>query len=194
MILTDLKTHTHAQHAQAEASLNILDPALTLDRYVALLCGLAALYAPIEDDLRRWLPAETTAVLPLTALAALHGDLSALGVKAPAGPGAPLGLQSEGQAWGALYVTEGARLGGQVIARHLQARLPLPAGQGLAFFGAGGADGPATALRWRTFGTLITARWEADPAPDAFRDDAVLGARHAFTGFTRLHVPREAVA
>ena len=58
------------------------------------------------------------------------------------------------QMLGSAYVLEGATLGGQIIARHLEQTLGLTDGQGYAFFQSYGKD---TARRWKTFGQMLLA-------------------------------------
>ena len=58
------------------------------------------------------------------------------------------------QAFGCLYVLEGATLGGQVLCRHFNQTLGLDARNGSAFFSG---YGEATGAMWALFGERLTA-------------------------------------
>ena len=61
--------------------------------------------------------------------------------------------------FGSMYVMEGSTLGGQLIARHLEATLNLKQGKGDAYFyGHGNKTGPL----WKEFGELLKMRVEDD--------------------------------
>ena len=102
----------------------------SLAGYVVLLCVLWGFQAPLE----RWLGhQELPPAVDWPArqrLGALAVDLTDLGVTVtslPEAAGWPA-LAGSGAAWGTLYVTEGARLGGRVLRRRIEARLgPVPA-------------------------------------------------------------------
>ncbi|REK17430.1 MAG: biliverdin-producing heme oxygenase [Planctomycetota bacterium] len=68
-------------------------------------------------------------------------------------------IESLSEALGSMYVFEGATLGGQIIARHLEHELGLADGAGYRFFRAYGADVPA---RWLAFKQTL----EAHASPD----------------------------
>ena len=61
---------------------------------------------------------------------------------------------SVAEAFGCLYVLEGATLGGQVISRHLARELSLSPANGAAFFNG---YGPETGPRWTAFLALLEA-------------------------------------
>lgn len=67
-------------------------------------------------------------------------------------------LDTRPQALGSLYVLEGSRLGGQVIADAVRQSLGLTASSGCAYFSGNGQDpGPV----WRHFKTLLQAHADA---------------------------------
>lgn len=93
------------------------------------------------------------------ALARDLADLDALPtVPAPAAAPAPprLGLPADpATALGLLYVTEGSRLGGRTLARHLSRSLPPEAANATRFLGSTGDD---IAAHWRSVGAFIDAQ------------------------------------
>ncbi len=106
------------------------------------------------DDLPPW--------RPRTSL--LADDLARLDASMPA----PLPFVAQDAArWGALYVIEGSRLGGQLLARS------VPAGSPAAYLSARHASG-----EWRILLQTLDAR--AERADDAWRDGALAGARATF--------------
>ena len=92
------------------------------------------------------------------ALARDLADLDALPTM-PAPPVAPapprLDLPADpGTALGLLYVSEGSRLGGRTLARHLSQSLPAEAADATRFLGSAGDD---IAAHWRSVGAFINA-------------------------------------
>ena len=101
---------------------------------------------------------------------ALADDLTRLGTILPV----PLAYSAAGEAerWGALYVIEGSRLGGQVLARTVPAGLPT------AYLAARHLPG-----EWRAFLAALDAR--AAEQGDDWRSDALAGARATFALYAR---------
>ena len=130
LLWTQLRESTRDAHAQAEASLASLAQPDSLARYAALLCVLWGFQAPLERLLgHQELPSAVgwPTRRRLGALAADLTDLGVTGASLPEAAGLPV-LGGPGAVWGALYVTEGATLGGRVLRRHIEARLgPVPA-------------------------------------------------------------------
>jgi heme oxygenase (biliverdin-IX-beta and delta-forming) len=130
LLWTQLRESTRGAHAQAEASLAALAQPDSLTRYMALLCVLWGFQAPLERLLAHQdLPpaVDWPARRRLGALAADLTDLGVTGASLPEAAGLPA-LAGPGAVWGALYVSEGATLGGRVLRRQVQARLgPVPA-------------------------------------------------------------------
>ncbi len=173
-----LKTETRPQHEALEAHprlARLLADDYAVDEYGALLASFAALYAPLEAALagdarlveafgysERW-------KMPL-----LTGDLAALDRPFDALPaGALPPLPTFSHRVGALYVLEGATLGGRVILKHLQRSLGAAAP--LAFYtGYGEATGP----RWKEYLERLSAL-EMAGALDA--DAVVEGAARLFS-------------
>lgn len=148
----------------------------------------SALSLSSPSGYRRFLRAQGAALLALEALldasgaarllsdwpvrrrsAALCGDLAALGDPAPR----PLPLQgtrSPSWCWGALYVLEGSRLGGQLLVRQLQEAQPQAP---RAFLESAALPG-----LWPSFLTRLESH-----APDCSEEELLAGMREAFELF-----------
>ncbi|MBB6097633.1 heme oxygenase [Deinobacterium chartae] len=160
MILTRLKKHTENVHGRVEQRLPLMDPSLSLDQYVRVLEAMYGFYRPLEAQLRVLLPASGE-FGRRSKLAWLVQDLQALGRGLPVALAGKPVLEGRAQAWGALYVLEGATLGGQLISRHLQRCLGLERGCGAAFFCSYGDQvGPM----WKTFRQALEAYAEQSGA------------------------------
>lgn len=155
-----LRTETATDHDAVDARFG----ALRLDRpadYLRFLIAhgraLPAVEAALADhgDLPAWRPRT----------AALAADLAALGQSLPAA--LPFVLENEGARWGALYVIEGSRLGGQVLARGLPPAAPS------AYLGAVHQRG-----EWRAL--LDAIERQAAARDDRWRAAALDGARRTF--------------
>ena len=154
-----LRDATRAAHDRIELVLSVLDPRLTRARYVRVLEALYGFYMPLEPLCAavagsdgRAIKLATRAKRPLLAL-----DLAALGATPAEVLGLPCARQlptvaSASQAMGALYVLEGATLGGQIIQRQLHRSLGLDAGSGAAFFVGYGAG---TRQMWMQFAAHV---------------------------------------
>lgn len=148
-LLRALRDATSAQHRELEKLLPAFD-SISASEYAEHLCRLASVHVPLE---RRLFATHDWATLGLPDAAArkraplLEDDLRILGID-PARIATAVTLPDVGslpRALGALYVLEGSRLGGQVLARSVAtAAGPVPT----TFF-VGAAD--QTAPRWRTF-------------------------------------------
>jgi heme oxygenase len=161
-----LRGATKSSHDRIEGALPFLEPGLTRARYTCALrafygylvlleplCEKAAGSAGVALDLpqRRKLP---LLAADLTVLGHTPGDLRAL----PRCRSLP-SVTSASQAMGALYVTEGATLGGQIIGRHLRSSLELDAGTGAGFF-AGYGD--QTREMWTRFASHVDRAVDLD--------------------------------
>ena len=77
---------------------------------------------------------------------------------------------------GALYVLEGATLGGQVLRREMATRLALDSDNGASFLNVYGAE---TGRRWKEFLDYLGSLSLDMPA----KQRAVMAARSTFSGF-----------
>lgn len=182
MLLDHLRARTRSLHEALERDSGmavLLRDDLTETAYAALLARLHGFYAPLDAALAPHYAA--LGLAPADRAGRLARDLDALG--APLRPGtpetsaaaAPSAFASEGEALGALYVVEGAALGGHVIARHVGRTLGLTPARGLAFFSS---DGAHVGARWKAFVAHLDA---SDASPTA----VVAGATSTFHAFAR---------
>lgn len=149
-----LRRATRTAHRRLEQELGVMSPDLTIEQYRSLLVGFAALHQTLDGEIA----AQVDAAMPDDALAELDigsrrrmpglaADLDRLGAPLPSPVVFP--MTSLAGALGALYVSEGATLGGAVIGPHVRAVLgpDVP----VSFF-AGGGD---VVARWTTCRRVI---------------------------------------
>jgi heme oxygenase len=161
MIMVQLREQTRPYHDRLESHSDLLLRMSALSGYRQVLEQFYGIYTPLEHQLaevfRRCPPAFDFEKRRKGAL--LAADLRTLGVHGESlhpplrGPTLPV-LSTLPQAYGCLYVMEGATLGGQIIARHLKKVLGLDAGNGAAFFNSYGNE---IGSMWREFGDAVTA-------------------------------------
>lgn len=160
LMLPALKSATAGHHARVEALMPSLDALATPEGYASALRALHAFHAAWEPAVWRapglaeaGLDADLRRKLPL-----LERDLGALGI-APsrALPPAPV-VPDAAAALGALYVLEGATLGGRVIHRHVAGPLGLTPERGGAYYHGYGAD---TGPRWKELGEVMQRHVDA---------------------------------
>jgi len=162
-----LRRETRIAHRRLERGLGVLSADLTSHEYGSLLVGLAALHQTLDREIGAQL--ELVAAPEIDALGfegrrrtpSLELDLTDLGLPLPAPVAFP--LSSLAGALGALYVSEGATLGGQVITPHV--RSVLGPDTPVAFFASEGTD---VAARWascrRVLDALLVTRSDRDQA------------------------------
>jgi heme oxygenase len=176
-----LKRATADVHRRLESRLNLLDRDLSPDRYRRILERFFGFYAPLEAGLAR-VASGSALGLPLQARTGLiESDLLSLGLSRREVAVLPLcsdlpRLSSAEEVAGCLYVLEGARLGGRVIAPALRERLGVAQGSGASFFTG---DGAATLTRWSAFLDWIEGMVRAG-APTG---EIVASARATFLSF-----------
>jgi heme oxygenase (biliverdin-IX-beta and delta-forming) len=162
---------------------------VTIDDHRRMHVRLHAHHSPtvawLEGAIANTLPEVLPGLRDL--VARLERDLEWLGVDPRTIAPAPLGFEGQAAAGacGVVYVLEGSRLGGRIIARHLADRLELGPTSGAAFY-AEDADGPR--IRWPVLCDRLDTLAE-DLGPDA-ADAMVSGARLAFASLD--HWLREA--
>ncbi len=133
-----LRAGTRRAHAGVEAALPLLDPALTRGRYIRVVQAFHSFYAVLEPRIADAATSYAT-TLKLADRAKrplLARDLAALAVEPlPSREDVRMpDIRTPSHALGALYVIEGATLGGQIIRKHLRDRLGIEAATGAAFF------------------------------------------------------------
>lgn len=151
------------------------------DRYGGFRLDDAADYRAFLQAHARALPAveavlrgdpDLPAWRPRTGL--LAGDLSAIGGAMPRS--LRFDAPTSAARWGALYVIEGSRLGGQLLARNVPAGLPS------TYLSARHLPG-----EWRTL--LATIEAQAAAESDTWREAAVHGARACFALYGAAAAP-----
>jgi len=170
-----LKRETAPLHAELDA---MVAPMLTeRARYRMLLAGLRDAYDIIERELARH-AAELARFgydfAQRTKLCWLDTDLAAPTELAPSANRLSYTLSDASAAFGAVYVVEGATLGGQVISRQVIPALALSPDRGCRFFSGYGAE---TGERWCETRGAIVAHLAATDGPDA----TIAGARRTFS-------------
>lgn len=179
-VLLRLREETRPQHEAIEHALDLMSEQMTVADYRFRLSRLHGYYQPLEARLFAldgWPAALDLAARRKTPL--LEADLRVLGVAPeelprcrdlPDLPGLP-------QAFGCLYVMEGATLGGQLITRHIERVLGIGPRNGGRFFHSYGDEvGP----RWKAFRAALGG-YATSPAIE----DAVV--RAAAETFDKLH-------
>ena len=179
-----LRQATAADHAGTEDAVPLMSPTLTRTEYVDMLRRFyrivrawdawADAHAP--EDLRAMVTARRRASL-------LADDLQTMGeTAAPSEDDVPhermaaTAVDGDPRAvfLGRMYVMEGSTLGGQLLARHVEAQLGLEPGRGDSYF-AGYGD--HTGQRWREFKALLEA------LPESEADTVIASAKNMFALF-----------
>lgn len=178
-ILTSLRAATAADHARVESFVAIEHRLAEAGRYRDLLAAFAGYYEPLESALAAvdWTGSGLNFAERRKG-AWLRADLLELGGEASTLPASAEGhpMPDLPSAFGALYVLEGATLGGQHVVRALaqSANPALPQ----RFFRSYGND---VGARWREFLQALQAQsTQPNAAPRIVR-----GARQTFAGLAR---------
>lgn len=155
MILGKLKEATREEHENLESIVDIMDSSVEMDGYKRLISQFYRFYAAIEPVIAGCDMAEVGFDLEKRRkLTLLQRDVTSLEISnsIPEWTDLPE-IDTHAKAFGALYVLEGATLGGQIITRHLKQNLGIDADSGCAFFNSYGDQvGPM----WKAFGAAIT--------------------------------------
>ena len=183
-----LKDATSKIHSELDQRLDLLRNDIDVKDYRRLLARFYGYYAPLESMLRRKAPRHLELLSGRWKTAALAADLEWLGCsraeqqRLDRAVDMPY-VESDADLAGVLYVTEGATLGGAVLARHFAPRFGLSRGRGLSFFDCYGEE---TGEMWRRF--LL---WLAAFESNADCDRAVASAVRTFeTLSSRLIAPQ----
>ena len=157
-ILTTLRRETMPQHAALEDVIDLAAALESLATYGHLLQKFLGLYATLETrivttpTLAHWLPdlgqriRAPLLVADLSALGMSHNQFEVCHQFMP--------VSTPAEAFGCLYVLEGSTLGGQFIARQVEASLGLTSQHGCMFFSGNGRD---TGKMWKSFGESLNA-------------------------------------
>lgn len=153
-LLERLRAETRAQHEQMEATFAL--PATREDhcRWTAAFLGFLE---PFERQVAEALGPDHRFTTGRAKAGWLREDLDAMGLSSAQVAALPRctdlpALDSEARILGALYVFEGATLGGQLISRHLEEKLGFHDGGGYRYFRS---YGPEVGRRWQEFRALL---------------------------------------
>ncbi|OAA27522.1 heme oxygenase [Frankia sp. EI5c] len=173
-IMARLRRSTAVVHERVEASLGLADPDIPDARYRALMISFYRVHAVLEPRLDTLFGEFDDPLLDWPGrrkLGRLTSDLGTLGVTPAELPELPStavpAVSDVACGFGALYVTEGATLGGQLIARNLSTRANLAAAS--TYFTP---YGDQVGRRWRDL-RQVMRRWVGT---DRARADAVVAA------------------
>jgi heme oxygenase (biliverdin-IX-beta and delta-forming) len=179
MAFEQLKRGTQDLHRRVEQVVDIESACGSLHTYRNLLSRLLGYYEPLEVQLSdfAWHLAEVDFAARRKS-AWLRLDLAFLGVSDAEQSELPRcvelpRLHSMAAALGAMYVLEGATLGGQVILRMIDKNLQLSAPRGAGFHGG---YGPHNGSMWLSFKAAATRQLDSS----ARIDEAVHTARETF--------------
>ena len=172
-LLERLRSETRTEHEQMEATFQLPETRADLLRWVAAFFGFLE---PLEEHVVRGLGSDHALVVGRTKAAWLREDLRALGLSEGEIAALPRclalpPLHTRAQMLGALYVFEGATLGGQIISKHIESALGLTDGAGYRYFRS---YGPDVGRRWHEFRALLLEN------PSAADDEIVASARATF--------------
>jgi heme oxygenase (biliverdin-IX-beta and delta-forming) len=172
-----LKQETEADHYNVEGAVPLMHQGLNIAEYVQCLQRIYGVVTVWEERAAAIAPAWLQPVLlarqrrPL-----LDQDLAWFGVteKDDQRPTLPE-MNDLPSLFGTMYVMEGSTLGGQFIARHVEAALHLSEGRGNAYFrGHGSQTGPL----WKEFTEMLKLR-----IPDEQTNAVVVSAKAMFSTF-----------
>ncbi len=177
MDIQRLRQETEADHHKVEGAVPLMHQGLNQAEYVQCLRHIYGVVTAWEERAATIAPEWLQPVLlarqrrPLLEL-----DLAWFGVieKDDWRPTLPE-MNSLSSLFGTMYVMEGSTLGGQFIARHVEAALHLSEGRGNSYFrGHGSQTGPL----WKEFCEMLKLR-----IPDEQTDAVVVSAKAMFSTF-----------
>ncbi|WP_343521715.1 biliverdin-producing heme oxygenase [Pedobacter sp.] len=168
MIANLLRTETAERHKTLESLMfvhEIMNNSLSIDQYKKLLTVNYIIHQKLENTLANMLDADTAAALEMNRrlkLSALEKDLNYWGIDNLTLPGLDFELylpkKNTAEVLGALYVLEGATLGGNVIKKHILANPNFKDQEGgLNYYGVYGDE---LSTRWKKFVSVLNERVE----------------------------------
>lgn len=174
-VLAALREQTRDEHQAIEQTLGLMSETLTLQAYRRTLERFHGFWQPLEARLQQRVELREIGLDPAERAKAplLARDLRVLDVGNPAVlplcREVPL-VASTAAALGCMYVLEGASLGGQIISRHLGARLGITRESGGLFFHG---YGERTGEMWRAFGAAVSSFAVTTEARDEMVHEAI---------------------
>jgi heme oxygenase len=171
-----LRQETEADHRNVEGAVPLMHQGLNIAEYVQCLQRIYGVVAAWEERAAEIAPEWLQpAVLARQRRSLLELDLTWFGAeKDDRRPTLPE-MNNLPSLFGTMYVMEGSTLGGQLIARHVEAVLHLSEGQGNSYFrGHGSQTGPL----WKEFCEMLKLR-----IPDEQTEAVVVSAKAMFSTF-----------
>jgi heme oxygenase len=178
MDINVLRRATQSEHRAAEEAMPICADDLTLPIYICTLERLHGVVVTWEEACELSAPEWLQPLMRVRRRGTLlKQDLQLLSpdVRSARPPQLPL-LVTDADYLGSMYVMEGSRLGGALIARHVEKVLHLPSGQGNAYFKGAGAG---TGQLWMEFLEVLHSR-----VPDDQTEAVIAAAKGMFCFFT----------
>jgi heme oxygenase len=168
MIANLLRTETAENHKTLESLMfvnEIMNNSLSIEQYKKLLTVNYIIHQKLENTLANMLDADIAAALEMNSrlkLSALEKDLNYWGIDSLTLPGLDFELylpqKNTAEVLGALYVLEGATLGGNVIKRHILANPNFKDQDGgLNYYGVYGEE---LSTKWKKFVSVLNERVE----------------------------------
>ncbi|MFD2581760.1 biliverdin-producing heme oxygenase [Pedobacter vanadiisoli] len=168
MIANLLRTETAENHKKLESLMfvnEIMNNSLSIEQYKKLLTVNYIIHQKLENTLANMLDADIAAALEMNSrlkLSALEKDLNYWGIDSLTLPGLDFELylpqKNTAEILGALYVLEGATLGGKVIKRHILANPNFKdKDDGLNYYGVYGEE---LSTKWKIFVSVLNERVE----------------------------------
>ena len=177
-VMQVLKKGTAACHESIEGKMTVMRPGFSIDEYKVMLAKFYSFYAPYERVVLNNPYPELLNIQGRLRMPALKLDLQVLKIAPPAHEAELPEMKTPAQRLGALYVTEGSTLGGQIISRHLAKSLDLPVDQGLSFFAGYGKE---TGPMWKMLCSVLRTEL-GEPSALA---EAVQAANKTFSALER---------
>lgn len=177
MDIQRLRFETAVDHLAVEGALPLMNVGLDRAQYAACLGRIYGVVAAWEEQAAAVAPGWMRAMLVARQRAGLlRLDLAWFGeTRRDYGRPSLPEMNDLPSVFGSMYVMEGSTLGGQVIARHVEAALDLREGEGDAYFRGHGKD---TGPMWKQFCEVLQHR-----VPDSDTDAVVLSAKAMFAVF-----------
>lgn len=180
MFSEELKKNTRAEHAGLEKELVArIKKIQDVNDYVNLLRLMYGYYKPLQDRLDTFADKSVSAEnFSLRISDSILNDLHELNVEPgndiPVCPDIPE-ISTPASSMGAMYVTEGSTLGGQVITKMISRQLNLSPEKGFTFFNAYGDE---TFARWERFKEILNR-----PRNEEEKSEVMDAAKMTFSKF-----------
>lgn len=160
MIMPRLKEATRPHHEAIEAGIDAFRLGSSIDNYRRVLGRFLGYYEPVEDAFARIPGWEAVGLdrVERRKTPLLIADLRALGLDDDAIAALPRcrdfpRLDDMAEAFGAMYVLEGATLGGQYIRKSVERAFGIGPDSGCAFYSS---YGDRVGSMWKAFGAALT--------------------------------------